>query len=69
MRNPVISLPAMLYITDIPDWCFVEAGLPTMPLASVTAEQLGVLASQSPLQYAPKVGCYKRAGGTCPGRV
>ncbi len=28
LRNPVIDIPAMAAVTDIPDWCFVEAGLP-----------------------------------------
>lgn len=26
MRNPVTNLPAMANVTDIPDWCVVEAG-------------------------------------------
>lgn len=27
LRNPVIDIPSMATITDIPDWCYVEAGL------------------------------------------
>jgi hypothetical protein len=25
MRNPVTDIPAMLAVSDIPDWCYVEA--------------------------------------------
>lgn len=28
MRNPVIDIAAMVPVTDIPDWCYHEAGLP-----------------------------------------
>jgi len=28
LRNPEIDISAMAAVTDIPDWCFVEAGLP-----------------------------------------
>ena len=27
MRNPVIDMPSMAGVTDIPDWCFTECGL------------------------------------------
>ncbi|EGG16591.1 acylaminoacyl-peptidase [Cavenderia fasciculata] len=28
MRNPVIDIPSMATLSDIPDWCFFEAGIP-----------------------------------------
>jgi acylaminoacyl-peptidase len=28
IRNPVINIPSMAMVTDIPDWCYHEAGLP-----------------------------------------
>ena len=27
LRNPVINIPTMSMVTDIPDWCFLEAGI------------------------------------------
>ena len=45
----------MLYVTDIPDWVFVEAGFPVQALDSITSDQLAKLAAASPLQYASQV--------------
>ena len=28
LRNPVINVGAMISNSDIPDWCFAEAGIP-----------------------------------------
>ena len=46
----------MVYLTDIPDWCFVEAGLPAKPLDEITAGDLTSFDGMSPLQYASQVG-------------
>lgn len=55
MRNPVISINAMLYSTDIPDWCLVEAGLPETALHDVSPAALEAMHRASPLQYAAAV--------------
>ena len=55
MRNPVTSINAMLFSTDIPDWCMVEAGLEPCELHDVTADMLEAMRRASPLQYASKV--------------
>ena len=34
IRNPVINIPSMAMVTDIPDWCYHEAGLPYSTKAS-----------------------------------
>jgi hypothetical protein len=44
LRNPVIDIPSMLGVTDIPDWCLVEAGF-----SYDDSEQLHVL---TPAHYA-----------------
>ncbi|EGD82516.1 hypothetical protein PTSG_03166 [Salpingoeca rosetta] len=55
MRNPVTDIAAMVHVTDIPDWCFVEAGLPIKPIASITAEDMAAMKKASPLPFVHRV--------------
>ena len=56
LRNPVCDLTAMIHMTDIPDWCFVEAGVP-MDRAKTKPgpNDLAQLAKVSPSQYVEEV--------------
>jgi acylaminoacyl-peptidase len=56
LRNPVCDLTAMIHMTDIPDWCFVEAGVP-MDRAKTKpgSNDLAQLAKVSPSQYVEEV--------------
>ena len=57
LRNPVCNIASMVGVTDIPDWCFVEAGLPydfsAVPTAS--PEQLATMWRKSPIQHVHSV--------------
>lgn len=55
MRNPVTSINAMFFSTDIPDWCLVEAGLEPQDLHVASVEALAAMQKVSPLQYAGAV--------------
>lgn len=54
-RNPVINLASMVFCTDIPDWCIVEAGFDysadSLPDPAVLERMLSV----SPIKHVPKV--------------
>ena len=58
MRNPVTSINAMLPVTDIPDWCFVET-LGTAGVAAYSdvpsAAELQAFLKASPISYVDKV--------------
>lgn len=59
IRNPVIAVAAMVGVSDIPDWCYVEAGhaydaLETPAFPSDPAV-LADMAAVSPIQHASKV--------------
>jgi acylaminoacyl-peptidase len=57
MRNPVVNIPAMVTVTDIPDWCYVEAcgkyswGEYRPP----SQEELRVMWEKSPIRYIENV--------------
>ncbi|TIC26465.1 alpha/beta-hydrolase [Wallemia mellicola] len=56
VRNPVISLATNSTQSDIPDWCFVESGIPFDPsLQAPTATQYGKMDDVSPLKLAQNV--------------
>ncbi len=55
MRNPVIDVSLMWGVSDIPDWCYVEAGLNYDPATVPTATELSTLRSKSPIQYIDNV--------------
>lgn len=55
MRNPVINLYSMVLISDIRDWCFVEAGVPSATLSGIPLVTMERMAAMSPLQYASAV--------------
>eukprot|EP00053_Salpingoeca_punica_P017148 m.164143 g.164143 ORF g.164143 m.164143 type:complete len:727 (-) comp17128_c3_seq1:260-2440(-) len=57
LRNPVIDLPAMAGTSDIPDWCYAEAGEDYTPdiQATMSMETLQKLRTMSPIIHAPKV--------------
>ena len=59
LRNPVCSLALMVHLTDIPDWCFVEAwGAEEgrrRARAAPTAEDLERFAQVSPITHAAAV--------------
>jgi len=59
MRNPVTSLAAMATITDIADWCFVEAGVEMTDLSpyALSTDVVEKMNSVSPIQFAPTVRC------------
>ena len=57
LRNPVTDICSMVYVTDIPDWCFVEAGLPIKPVSQITSEDMAVMKAASPLPLASNVKC------------
>lgn len=60
LRNPVCNVSSMVGITDIPDWCYVEAfgkeALETYSEAP-SANDLSVLYQCSPIAHLSKVGC------------
>ncbi|KAJ9064693.1 hypothetical protein DSO57_1027727 [Entomophthora muscae] len=53
LRNPVINMGSMSFTTDIPDWCFAEAGLSYDfgALRLTSPEEYSILYRASPLQY------------------
>lgn len=55
MRNPVINMAIMWATSDIPDWCFVEAGMTYDPATPPNTEQVGMLLSKSPIAHINKV--------------
>lgn len=57
VRNPVTHIPGMVGVTDIPDWCWAEAGLPYSAAGHCfpTAAQLGTMRECSPSAHAASV--------------
>lgn len=57
LRNPVINVGAMSFLTDIPDWCFAEAGIPYHfnHLALTTPDKYEIMFKASPEQYVDKL--------------
>ncbi|XP_034230379.1 acylamino-acid-releasing enzyme-like isoform X2 [Thrips palmi] len=54
-RNPVVDIACMSGISDIPDWCYTEAGLVYNPASVVTKDELDAMRRCSPIQYASNV--------------
>ena len=51
LRNPVVDIASMQGGTDIPDWCFCEAGIPATPGYIADAEMLKKMYSVSPVAF------------------
>ena len=55
LRNPVVDIAAMAPITDIPDWCFVEAGLTCLPnpdrLFPLSPQAFAAMMKASPIAH------------------
>nr|XP_034305158.1 acylamino-acid-releasing enzyme [Crassostrea gigas] len=54
-RNPVTNIAGMVATTDIPDWCYVEAGFDFTHSSLPTGEKLTNMWNKSPMQYVDKV--------------
>nr|CAI5825040.1 unnamed protein product [Callosobruchus analis] len=54
-RNPVIDVSSMSIISDIPDWCYVEAGKEYTQRGEVDNELLLKMRKASPIVHAHKV--------------
>ncbi|XP_021265632.1 acylamino-acid-releasing enzyme-like isoform X1 [Numida meleagris] len=55
VRNPVVNIASMLTITDIPDWCLTEMGMPYVPNALPDPAHLTVMLQKSPMSYINQV--------------
>ena len=51
LLNPVTDLSAMMMVTDIPDWTFVESGLPYQQGTIPTPEILSEMVKKSPVMH------------------
>ncbi|KAJ3312025.1 hypothetical protein HDV04_003412 [Boothiomyces sp. JEL0838] len=53
MRNPVVNVGAMVSNSDIPDWCFAEAGLPFDPrsMDPLSPEHYKTMYEASPVSH------------------
>ncbi|CAK1546948.1 unnamed protein product [Leptosia nina] len=54
-RNPVIDCSSMAGVTDIPDWCYVEAGLNYHESGEVLEKELVAMRRCSPIIHVHKV--------------
>ncbi|KAK3929233.1 Acylamino-acid-releasing enzyme [Frankliniella fusca] len=54
-RNPVVNIACMTGTSDIPDWCYTEAGILYNPASILSADALGAMQLCSPIQHATKV--------------
>lgn len=54
-RNPVIDVASMSIISDIPDWCYVEAGYEYTQVGQPSQEALIAMRRASPIEHAHKV--------------
>ncbi|XP_045497001.1 acylamino-acid-releasing enzyme-like isoform X1 [Colias croceus] len=54
-RNPVIDISSMASVSDIPDWCYVEAGIDFNQSGPVTEEALLSMRRCSPIVHVHKV--------------
>ena len=55
VHNPVENFASMSGTSDIPDWCYVQAGLKYDPLSPPTTEDYAELLSHSPMSAFNKV--------------
>lgn len=68
LRNPVVNIATMVGATDIPDWCFCEAGLSCknesgVPLAA-DADQMRVMYEHSPVSKVKPLASSEKPGPT-----
>lgn len=54
-RNPVIDIASMSITSDIPDWCYVEAGVEYTQIGEPSEQLLLAMRKASPIQHAHKV--------------
>ncbi|XP_078683967.1 acylamino-acid-releasing enzyme-like [Branchiostoma floridae x Branchiostoma belcheri] len=54
-RNPVTNIASMFMITDIPDWCCVEAGLTPDYHVPPSPEIYSAMLTKSPIYHADKI--------------
>lgn len=54
-RNPVIDVASMSIISDIPDWCYVEAGEEYTQKGKIDNEIFATMRNVSPIVHAHKV--------------
>ncbi|KAH0814416.1 hypothetical protein GEV33_008374 [Tenebrio molitor] len=54
-RNPVIDVASMSIISDIPDWCYVEAGSAYTQVGKPSEDLLLAMRKASPIEHAHKV--------------
>uniref|UniRef100_K1Q067 acylaminoacyl-peptidase n=1 Tax=Magallana gigas TaxID=29159 RepID=K1Q067_MAGGI len=54
-RNPATNIAVKIATTDIPDWCYVEAGFEFTYSSLPTGEKLTEMWKMSPMQYVDKV--------------
>ncbi|KAJ8927445.1 hypothetical protein NQ314_020115 [Rhamnusium bicolor] len=54
-RNPVIDVASMSIISDIPDWCYVEAGMEYTQKGEINNDILLAMRKASPIVHAHKV--------------
>jgi acylaminoacyl-peptidase len=56
IRNPVINIPSMAMVTDIPDWCFYEAGIEYGNMRyQLSAAEFEQMRLASPITHVEKV--------------
>eukprot|EP00455_Lapot_gusevi_P040195 TRINITY_DN4538_c0_g1_i5.p1 TRINITY_DN4538_c0_g1~~TRINITY_DN4538_c0_g1_i5.p1 ORF type:complete len:173 (-),score=38.96 TRINITY_DN4538_c0_g1_i5:51-569(-) len=58
LANPVLNVSWMAGVTDIPDWCYVETGLPYSPASHQnipTAQDYVHMFAASPIAYVERV--------------
>ena len=55
VHNPVENFATMSGTSDIPDWCYVQAGIKYDPSLPPTAEDYAELLSHSPMSACDKV--------------
>lgn len=54
-RNPVVDIASMTSISDIPDWCYTEAGYLYNPASIASIESLAAMRQCSPIQHIANV--------------
>ena len=61
IRNPVVDIASQSATSDIPLWCFVEAGANYDPSNPRVAEKLVTLLKCSPITLVDKVYTYNQS--------
>ncbi len=56
--NPVTNLPAMAAATDMPDWVYVESGLPyAHDVDPISCDEYGMMMDASPVSFVNSIRC------------